>query len=85
MFNKIEIKNWSRQSSYNHYFDSVPCTYSMTVNLDITNFLKAIRVNNQKLFPVMLYALSQIVNSRKEFRMDIDENNNVGFYDYSNP
>ncbi len=85
MFNKIDIKNWNRKNSYNHYFDSVPCTYSMTLNLDITNFLKVIKVNNQKFFPVMLYALSQIVNSHKEFRMDIDENENVGFYDYSNP
>ncbi len=85
MFNKIDMQNWNRKNSYNNYFDSVPCTYSMTLNLDITNFLKVLRENQQKFFPVMLYAISQIVNLHKEFRMDIDENNNVGYYDYSNP
>ncbi len=85
MFNIIDMNKWERKNSYNHYLDSTPCTYSMTVSLDITNFLKTIRGGNQKFFPVMLYSLSQIVNSHKEFRMDIDENKNVGFYDYSNP
>ncbi len=85
MFNKIDIENWNRKHSYHHYFESVPCTYSMTVNLDITNFLNTISSNDQKLFPVFLYSLSQMVNSHKEFRMDMDENKNVGFYDYTNP
>ncbi len=85
MFNKIDMQSWNRKNSYNHYFDSVPCTYSVTVNLDITNFLEVIRVDHKKFFSMMLYALSQIVNSHKEFRMDIDEEKNVGYYDYSNP
>ena len=33
----------------------------------------------------MLYSLSKIVNSHKEFRMDLDENGELGYYDYSNP
>ncbi len=85
MFNKIDMQNWSRKNSYNHYFNSVPCTYSMTVNLDITNFLEVVKAGRQKFFPMMLYALSQIVNSHKEFRMDFDEEKNIGYYDYSNP
>ncbi len=85
MFNKIDMQNWNRKNSYNHYVDSVPCTYSMTVNLDITNFLEVVRLGHKKFFPVVLYALSQIVNTHQEFRMDIDEDKNVGYYDYSNP
>lgn len=85
MFNKIDMQTWNRKESYSHYFNSVPCTYSMTVNLDITSFIKVVKVNNYKFFPVILYALSQIVNEHKEFRMDLDEDKNVGYYDYSNP
>ncbi len=85
MFNKIDMQNWNRKSGFNHYFNNVPCTYSMTVNLNITNFLKIVSARNKKFFPMMLYVLSQIVNAHKEFRMDIDEDNNVGYYDYSNP
>ncbi len=85
MFNKIDMQNWNRKNSYHHYFNDVPCTYSMTVNLDITNFLEVVRERRQKFFPVMLYALSQIVNSHKEFRMDMDEDHHIGYYDCSNP
>lgn len=85
MFNKINMQAWNRKESYSHYFNSVPCTYSMTVNLDITSFIKVVKANNYKFFPVILYTLSQIVNTHKEFRMDLDEDKNVGYYDYSNP
>ena len=85
MFNKINMQTWNRKESYSHYFNNVPCTYSMTVNLDITSFIKVVKVNNYKIFPVILYALSQIVNTHTEFRMDLDEDKNVGYYDYSNP
>ncbi len=85
MFNKIDMQNWNRKSSYNQYFDSLPCTYSMTVNLDITDFLELLRVSHQKFSPMMLYALAKIVNAHKEFRMDFDEDGNIGYYDYSNP
>ncbi len=85
MFNKIDIQTWNRKDSFYHYFDSVPCTYSMTVNMDITKFMKIVKESDNKFFPMMLYALSQIVNKHKEFRMDTDENNNIGYYDYSNP
>ncbi len=85
MFNKIDMQSWNRRESYNHYFDNVPCTYSMTVNLDVTGFLEAVRHRGLKFFPVMLFAISQIVNAHKEFRMDLDEDGCVGYYDYSNP
>ncbi len=85
MFNKIDMPSWNRKTSFNHYFDNVPCTYSMTVNLDITSFLETITTNHQKFFPMMLYVLSQVVNTHKEFRMDIDEEKNIGYYTYSNP
>ncbi len=85
MFNKIDTRNWDRKDSYNHYFDNVPCTYSMTVNLDITNLLNITSTNNLKFFPVMLFALSKIVNVHEEFRMDINDNNEIGYYDFLNP
>ncbi len=85
VFNKIDMPTWNRKDSYTHYFNSVPCTYSMTINLDITDFLKEIHHHKLKFFPSILYGLSCIVNQHKEFRMDIDEENNIGYYSFSNP
>lgn len=85
IFNKIDMQTWSRKESYSHYFNAAPCTYSMTVNLDITKFIKAVKENKLDFFSAILYGISHIVNNHKEFRMDIDEQNNVGYYSFSNP
>ncbi|MGL5720778.1 MAG: CatA-like O-acetyltransferase, partial [Brevinema sp.] len=85
MFNKINLSEWNRKEDFLHYSHDVPCTYSMTVNLDITIFLTQIKAYNTKFFPSILYAISYIVNSHKEFRMDLDENGEIGYYDVSNP
>lgn len=84
-FNKINLENWNRKESFSHFFNDVPCTYSMTVNIDVTNLLAYTKENNFKFFPSILYAMSNIVNKHKEFRMDIDENGDVGYYSVSNP
>ena len=84
-FNIIDKPTWNRDESYSHYFNDEPCTYSMTVNLDITNLMKSIKGNELKFFPTILHGLSCIVNLHKEFRMDIDAENNIGYYSTSNP
>lgn len=33
----IDIASWPRREYFEHYMNAVPCTYSMTVRLDITN------------------------------------------------
>ena len=85
IFNKIDLQTWSRKESYAHYLNDVPCTYSMTVNLDITKFIKEIKENKLKIFPTILYGISHIVNNHKEFRMDIDGEKNIGYYSLINP
>ena len=44
-----------------------------------------VKENNLKFFPVILYGISHIVNKHREFRMDIDEQKNIGYYSYLNP
>lgn len=80
-FNIIDKQNWKRKECFEHYFSNVPCTYSMTVSLDITTLLNTINNHALKLYPVMIYAISSIVNKHEEFRMSIDEAGNVGFFD----
>lgn len=35
-FTPVDRSSWSREPWFAHYFSQVPCTYSMTVSLDIT-------------------------------------------------
>ena len=36
-FRLIDIENWERKEFYEHFINQVVCTYSIVVNLDITN------------------------------------------------
>lgn len=72
----IDKNNWKRKQYFEHYISTVPCTYSMTVKLDITN----IREKKLKLYPTMLYVLTKSVNSYEQFRMAINGDDELILY-----
>ena len=59
-FKLIDKDNWKRKEYFDHYFFNVPCTYSMTIKMDIT------------IYPAMLYYITKVVNKYDEFKMAID-------------
>lgn len=75
-FTIINRENWSRKDYFDHYYSELPCTYSMSVKLDITAIKKA----GYKLYPTLLYFITKVVNEHSEFRMSFDENDNLGFF-----
>lgn len=75
-FEKIDRDTWVRKEYFEHYFSNIPCTYSMTVGLDITQIVK----QQVKLYPAMLYYLTTVVNRHSEFRIAFNENNELGIY-----
>lgn len=77
MFNLIDISNWKRKEYFEHYFKVIPCTYSMTVNLDITN----LKLQNKHLYSTLLFCLTQIVNRHQEFRTCFNSEGKIGFWD----
>lgn len=80
-FHLIDRTAWERGTFFQHYFDDVPCTYSMTTKLDIT----AIRQSWTKLYPALLYAVSSVVNRHEEFRIAIDEKGHLGMFSELHP
>lgn len=75
-FDKIDRESWARKEYFEHYFSNTPCTYSMTVNMDITR----IKETGRKLYPVMLHCLTTVVNRHPEFRTAINENGELGIF-----
>ncbi len=78
LFNLIDTNNWERKEHYNHFMKEVVCTYSLTANLDIT------QIRGVKLYPAMLWLLTQTVNEMKEFRTSLSSEG-VGFFDKMHP
>jgi len=84
-FNQIDIEKWDRKEYYIHYMNQLPCTYSITTNIDITNMLSAIKKAGKKIYPVQIYIIASIVNQYKEFRMNINPHGDLGYWDEVNP
>lgn len=75
-FQLIDPTSWKRKEYFEHYFSHVPCTYSMTVKLDITG----LKNSQKKLYPSLLYALATLVNQHEEFRMATNEGGQIGIF-----
>lgn len=77
-FNLIDIENWERREFYEHFINEVICTYSITVNLDITP------LKEQRLYPAMIWLLTKTVNEMPEFRTSLTKEG-LGVYDSMHP
>lgn len=80
-FQYIDLAHWARREHYQHYFSQIPCTYSMTTKLDVAPILQT----GHKLYPAMLYCIAKTVNMHAEFRMDLDIDGRLGYFDQMNP
>lgn len=75
-FNLIDFNRWQRKEYFNYYFSDVPCTYSMTADIDISKLKKS----NMKIYPTMLYLITSLVNKYEEFRTALNHEGNVGIF-----
>ena len=74
----IDFDNWERREHYLHFINEVRCSYSVCINLDISN------LNGQRLYPAMLWLLTRTVNEMPEFRTSLTENG-LGYYSEMHP
>ena len=74
----IDFDNWERREHYLHFINEVRCSYSVCVNLDISN------LNGQRLYPAILWLLTRTVNEMPEFRTSFTEDG-LGYYSEMHP
>ena len=77
-FRLIGLARWERREYYEHFINQVVCTYSTTVNIDITP------LDGHRLYPAMIWLLTRTVNTMPEFRTALSKNG-PGIYDRMNP
>lgn len=80
-FTPIDLNTWERKEHFLHYHNRVPCSFSLTVKLDISPLKK----KGLPVQPALLFAFTQIINKHVEFRIAFDKNKNLGFYEYLIP
>ncbi len=85
MFKPIDTSSWKRKPYFDHYFSQIRCTYSITVNIDITNVLSFKDRNKVKLYPLLIYVISKAVNKYEEFRTAINDRGEIGVWETLSP
>jgi len=69
----IDIDNWKRKDHYKFFKQFDYPHFSISGNVDITNYYKHIKENELPFFISMLYASTKAANGIKEFRQRIRE------------
>lgn len=80
-FTLINMDTYERKEHFYHYKNINNCSYSLTYSIDVTNLIEKCKKYNYKFYPTFIYIVSKSINSIKEFRMTLDDNGNLGFYD----
>jgi len=69
----VDISRWARKEHFEAFQSSDQCTFSQTVQLDITARLKCIKKRGDKFYPTMIYLIARLLNAHAEFRMAIKD------------
>lgn len=69
----IDLDTWPRREAFEHYRDRVPCTYAITVEIDVTGFATALRASSRKTYIAQIWAIATVVNRYREFRMAVTD------------
>lgn len=80
-FKLIDMEQWERAECYKHFSTIAKSTYSITVDVDITELLNYIRDYNLRLFPTFTWVVATAINKQEEFRMGYDEKGHLGIWD----
>lgn len=76
-FKLIDLEHWPRREHFEAYCRNTPCTWSMTVQLDVTKLVRS----GAKIYPALLYACGRVANRHEEFRMSLDADGRPGVWD----
>lgn len=85
MFHIINKETWKRRPYFEHYFNQIRCTYSITVNIDISQLILFKENYHIKLYPLLIYATTKAVNNHEEFRTAINDKGELGVWEKLSP
>lgn len=77
MFHIIDYSSWDRREIYETYEGYL---YTLTVELDITEFLQTLREKQLKFYPSICYCITKAVNTKRSYRY-AKSDGRIGFWD----
>ena len=83
-FSKINIDTWDRKENYTWFTTKNRCKINMTMNIDVTKLVGIIKEKKLRCYTTFTIA-SKVLNANDEFKMNYDEDGNLGIYDVIYP
>jgi chloramphenicol O-acetyltransferase type A len=83
--NIIDMQNYPRREHYEHFSRHSPCSFSLTANVDVTELVPALRSAGVRFYPAFIHVVATAVNRQPEFRMAVDQQGRLGYYDVVSP
>lgn len=72
-YTTVDVSRWQRKEHFEVFQSIGQCTFSQTVQLDITALLKCVRKQGWKFYPTMIHLIARLLNKHAEFRMAMKE------------
>lgn len=80
----IDLDTWPRREHFAQYRRE-PCAWELTVDVDVTAFVAAVRAAGVKTYPSQIWAISTVVNRHAEFRMQLTPDGQPAVWDVVHP
>jgi len=68
-YTEINIDTWKRKQHYVHFTKEVNCTCCLTANIEISDFVQAVKNEKIQFYAAFLYCICKVVNAHDEFKM----------------
>jgi chloramphenicol O-acetyltransferase type A len=81
----VDLETWPRRRHFEHYLRTVPCTYSLTAEIDVTAFVAAARATRARAYIAQVWAIATVVNRHEEFRMTLTESGTPAIWTHLDP
>ncbi|EAK9946919.1 hypothetical protein A0Y81_07500 [Campylobacter lari] len=85
MFKIIDLEQYKRKEHFNFYTQNIPCSFEITVKLDISSFYYFIKNNNYEFYPCFIHTISKSINAFDNFKFSLDQNKQLICYDVIHP
>ncbi len=84
-FHLVNMEKYERREHFEYYTSLVRTNYNLTANLDVSVLHKRMKEKKLRFYPTFIYAVMMGINQNKEFRMQIDREGRLGYWDFLHP
>lgn len=84
-FHTIDLSTWNRAEHFLHYKNEVQCAICITHRISITRLVPFLKQKKLRFYPVMIYLVTKALHLQTLFRLGMDQEGNVGYWDSIDP